>query len=82
MKRCLEPAIGALLLIPIFGCQPQLYPDSMSPTQLQQKQYNQGGQSLNYYDLDDGDNEDPCIDQGTYPNATEPWWNSPGYIGG
>ena len=41
-----------------------------------------GGQPLTYYDLDDGDNEDPNVDSGDYPEMSEPWWNSPGYIGG
>jgi len=39
---------------------------------------NQNKSSLYYYDLDDGDNEDPCVDQGAYPSMSEPWWNSPG----
>ena len=64
------------------GCQSSPFPDSMSPTQLQQRSMDAGGQSLPYYDLDDGDNEDPCIDQSQYPTGGEPWWNSPGYIGG
>jgi len=54
----------------------------MSPTQLQQRSMDAGGEPLPYYDLDDGDNEDPCVDQSNYPNGGEPWWNSPGYIGG
>lgn len=41
-----------------------------------------GGQPVTYYDLNDGDNEDPNMDQGNYPEMSEPWWNSPGYIGG
>ena len=41
-----------------------------------------GGQPVTYYDLDDGDNEDPNVDQGNYPEMSEPWWNSPGSIGG
>lgn len=80
----------ALALITLCGCQKQLFPNSMSPTQLQQRQmdgdgsqsWNQNKSSLYYYDLDDGDNEDPSVDQGAYPSMSEPWWNSPGYIGG
>jgi len=68
--------------IALPGCQKQLFPDSMSPKQLQQQHYNAGTETLPYYDLDDGDNEDPSVDQGAYPNMSEPWWNAPGYIGG
>ena len=84
--------LGAAALLPIAlcGCQKQLFPNSMSPTQLQQRQMDGDGSqswyqnksSLYYYDLDDGDNEDPSVDQGAYPSMSEPWWNSPGYIGG
>jgi hypothetical protein len=41
-----------------------------------------GGQPVTYYDLDDGDNEDPNVDNASYPEMSQPWWNSPGYIGG
>lgn len=74
---------GALLCaLALASCQSSPFPDSMSPTQLQQRSMDAGGEPLPYYDLDDGDNEDPCVDQSNYPNGGEPWWNSPGYIGG
>jgi hypothetical protein len=76
----MRPFLAALLAL--AGCQSSPFPDSMSPTQLQERSMDSGGQPLPYYDLDDGDNEDPCIDQSNYPNGGEPWWNSPGYIGG
>ena len=69
-------------LLAAAGCQSSPFPVSMSPTQLQQRSMDAGGEPLPYYDLDDGDNEDPCVDQSNYPNGGEPWWNSPGYIGG
>ena len=79
-------ALKALLLgvFMLCGCQsqPSLWQGDKSPTQYQTQQMNKGGQPVTYYDLDDGDNEDPNVDQGNYPELSEPWWNSPGYIGG
>ena len=68
----------------LCGCQsqPSLWQGDESPTQYQTQQMDRGGQPVTYYDLDDGDNEDPTVDQGRYPEMSEPWWNSPGYIGG
>ena len=68
----------------LCGCQsrPSLWQGDESPTQYQTQQMDRGGQPVTYYDLDDGDNEDPNVDQGNYPEMSEPWWNSPGYIGG
>lgn len=88
LKRC--ACVIGLTMGALVGCQNQPFPDSMSPTQLQQRQmddtgspnWNQNRSSLYYYDLDDGDNEDPAVDQGAYPSMSQPWWNSPGYIGG
>jgi hypothetical protein len=79
IAACVLGTLGGLTA----GCQQQrLFPDSMSPTQLQQQEMNAGGQRLPYYDLNEGDNEDPCFDNAAYPNMEQPWWNSPGYIGG
>lgn len=64
------------------ACGPTPFPDSMSPTRLQQGRFDSGGQSLPYYDVNDGDNEDPCFDNAAYPTMSQPWWNSPGYEGG
>ena len=68
----------------LCGCQsqPSLWQGDESPTQYQTQQMDRGGQPVTYYDLDDGDDEDPNVDQGNYPEMSEPWWNSPGYIGG
>jgi hypothetical protein len=74
--------IVAVLLVSAAGCETSPFPDSMTPTQLQQRQFDAGGQSMPYYDLNDGDNEDPCFDNAAYPNMSQPWWNSPGYEGG
>ena len=71
-----------IVLVLAAGCETSPFPESMSPTQLQQRQFDSGGQAMPYYDLDDGDNEDPCFDNAAYPDSGEHWWNSPGYIGG
>lgn len=65
------------------GCQsPSPWGNSMSPTQQQTRQMDKNGQPVSFYDLDDGDNEDPNVDQNGDMGSGEPWWNSPGYIGG
>ncbi len=70
------------LLICACQSQPSLWHGDKSPTQYQTRQMDKGGQPVTYYDLDDGDNEDPNVDSGDYPEMSQPWWNSPGYIGG
>jgi hypothetical protein len=81
MKRS---AAGVTILVALLGgCQQDsLWQGSQSPTQEQTRQMDEGGQSAQYFDLNDGDNEDPNVDQGNFPGGGEPWWNSPGYIGG
>lgn len=81
-RVCLVILTCATLLIGACQSQPSLWQGDKSPTQYQTQQMDRGGQPVTYYDLDDGDNEDPNVDQGNYPEMSEPWWNSPGYIGG
>ena len=45
----------SIVLVLAAGCETSPFPDSMSPTQLQQRQFDSGGQAMPYYDLDDGD---------------------------
>jgi hypothetical protein len=82
VRRIAGTAAAALALIALAGCGKQLFPGDMSPTQLQQRQFDGGGENWSYYDLDDGDNEDPCVDNGSYPGTGQPWWNAPGYAQG
>ena len=72
--------IGSCALL--AGCEKQLFPSDMSPTQLQQRQFNGGGENWNYYNLEEGDNEDPCVDNANYPDMSQPWWDAPGYSQG
>ena len=81
-RVCLVILTCTTLLIGACQSQPSLWQGAESPTQYQTQQMDRGGQPVTYYDLDDGDNEDPNVDQGNYPEMSEPWWNSPGYIGG
>lgn len=78
MKRLIPIA----LLAALAGCGKPLFPDDMSPTQLQERQMNDGGGSWTYYNMEEGDNEDPCVDNGNYPDMSNPWWNAPGYSQG
>ena len=79
MRKCMLMLVAGAVHV---GCASSPFPDSMSPTDLQQRRFNSGGQSLPYYDMNDGDNEDPCFDNAAYPTMQQPWWNSPGYEGG
>lgn len=74
--------IALLLASGLLGCGKQLFPDSMSPTQMQERQFNDGTGNWTYYDMEEGDNEDPCVDNANYPDMSNPWWNSPGYSQG
>jgi len=80
-NACLRFAAVAAVAA-LVGCEKQLFPSDMSPTQLQQRQMNGGGETWNYYDMEEGDNEDPSVDSANYPNMTQPWWNAPGYAQG
>lgn len=71
-----------LLLLAAAGCEKPLFPGDMSPTQLQQRQFDGGGQNWSYYNMEEGDNEDPCVDNANYPDMSQPWWNAPGYSQG
>jgi hypothetical protein len=75
-------SFALLALLCMAGCGKQLFPDSMSPTQLQERQFNDGRSNCAYYEMDEGDNEDPCVDNAAYPDMSNPWWNSPGYSPG
>ena len=81
--RALQIVLACTALF-ICACQsqPSLWQGDKSPTQYQTQQMDRGGQPVTYYDLDDGDNEDPNVDNASYPEMSQPWWNSPGYIGG
>ncbi|MFM7807977.1 MAG: hypothetical protein ACKPEA_08610 [Planctomycetota bacterium] len=82
MSRLLIIPVALAALAALVGCEKQLFPGDMSPTQLQQRNFNGGGENWNYYDMDDGDNEDPCVDNANYPDMSQPWWNAPGYAQG
>ena len=71
-----------IALLALAGCGPKLFPDDMSPTQLQERQFNGGGENWSYYNMEEGDNEDPCVDNAAYPEMSDPWWNAPGYSQG
>ena len=81
--RVLQIVLACTALF-ICACQSDgwLWQGDKSPTQYQTQQMDRGGQPVTYYDLDDGDNEDPNVDNASYPEMSQPWWNSPGYIGG
>ena len=74
--------IACIALLALAGCGKQLFPDDMSPTQMQERRMNDGTGSWSYYEMDEGDNEDPCVDNAAYPEMSNPWWNSPGYADG
>ena len=82
MSFHLRGIAAASALMALSACEKPLFPGDMAPTQLQERQFNGGGQSWNYYDMEEGDNEDPCVDSANYPNMSQPWWNAPGYAQG
>lgn len=79
MTRAALSMLAVVALATLAGCEKQLFPGDMSPTQLQERQFNGGGENWSYYNMEEGDNEDPCVDNANYPDTSEPWWNSPGY---
>ena len=77
-----RPMLVSATLAALSGCGKQLFPDDMSPTQMQERQFNGGGENWTYYNMEEGDNEDPSVDNANYPDMGQPWWDAPGYSQG
>ncbi len=82
MRRLLPPIGAVTACIACTACQPQgpLFPGMEAPTQAQAQ--SMGWPAPQYFDLDEGDNQDPSVDNAAYPYDGSNWYLQPGYLQG
>ncbi|MFO0895669.1 MAG: hypothetical protein U0574_12030 [Phycisphaerales bacterium] len=84
--QAMGPGTAGLMVLMAGACQPQLFPGDESPTQLQRSAM--GFPAPQEFNLEEGDNEDPMMDDPTYPypsldgGGAAPWYAQPGYMQG